>query len=66
MGTREKLIKRFLSMPRDFTFQELSRLLGYFGYEECSKGKTSGSRVIFRHPERKFPIMLHKPILNRN
>ncbi len=48
-------------MPRDFTFQELSRLLGYFGYEECSKGKTSGSRVIFRHPERKFPIMLHKP-----
>lgn len=61
MGTREKLIKRFLSMPKDFTFKELSRLLGYFGYEKYAKGKTSGSRVIFRHPEREFPIMLHKP-----
>lgn len=60
MGTKEKLIERFTRLPSDFTFDELERLLIIFGYERSNKGKTSGSRVIFKD-SRCHPIMLHKP-----
>ena len=60
MGTKEKPIERFLTMPSDFTFDEIRRLLGYYGYEQVNKGKTSGSQVLFKN-ENKRPIMLHKP-----
>ena len=60
MGTKEKLLERFLRLPSDFTFSELEHLLKGFGYEVSNKGKTSGSRVIFKDAER-HPIMLHKP-----
>lgn len=60
MGTKEKLIKRFSALPNDFTWDELQRLLRLLGYEPCNKGKTSGSRVVFKRDDRK-PIMLHKP-----
>lgn len=60
MGTRDKLIERFKRIPNDFTFDELERLLSVFGYVRLNKGKTSGSRVIFKGPNG-FPIMLHKP-----
>ena len=49
MGTKEKLIARFRSMPTDFTFDELERLLKIFGYEKSNKGKTSGSRIIYKN-----------------
>ena len=42
------------------TFDEMTKLLEYFGFEKCNKGKTSGSRVIFKK-EGAQPIMLHKP-----
>ena len=60
MGQKEKLVKRLLSKPKDFTFEEAETLLKYFDYAKSNKGKTSGSRVMFLsdvHP----PIMLHKP-----
>ncbi len=60
MGSKEKLLARFISIPSDFTWNELKRLLESLGYEENSKGKTSGSRVIFKGKDLK-PIMLHKP-----
>lgn len=60
MGTREKLIERFKRQPTDFTFDEMIKLLGYFGYSIYNKGKTSGSRVVFVNRGR-VPIMLHKP-----
>lgn len=60
MGTREKLRERFLKMPSDFTFDELQRLLEGFGYERSNKGRTSGSRLIFKNGDKR-PIMLHKP-----
>lgn len=60
MGTREKLIERFKALPSDFTFDELERLLLGFGYERSNKGRTSGSRVVFKDSEG-HPIMLHKP-----
>ena len=60
MSSREKLIARFLTLPTDFTFDELERLLSTLGYEKSNKGKTSGSRVVFKDKEGS-PIMLHKP-----
>ena len=60
MNKREKLIARFLSMPSDFHFDEMVKLLGYFDFEEVKTGKASGSRVRFMNPEG-IPIMLHKP-----
>ena len=61
MGKADKLLKRFLSKPRDFTYDELKRLLKSFGYEESKMGKTSGSRVAFINSKTKHIIRLHKP-----
>ena len=60
MGTKEKLVDRLKSQPKDFTFEEAERLLTMFGYTKSSKGKTSGSRVMFID-EQKRKILLHKP-----
>lgn len=60
MGTKDKLRDRFLTMPKDFTFDEVGKLLSGYGYVKDNKGKTSGSRVVFKQ-EDKRPIMLHKP-----
>lgn len=60
MSTKEKLIMRLKSKPKDFTFEEAERLLNYLDYECSDKGKTSGSRVIFRNREH-GAILLHKP-----
>jgi hypothetical protein len=61
MSKKEKLKKRFLSKPKDFTYDELRSLLISLGFEESNKGKTSGSRVSFIHSVTKLPIDLHKP-----
>ena len=60
MSRKNKLIKRFLSIPSDFHYDEMVRLLKYFDFYEVGKGKTSGSRVKFENEEG-VPIMLHKP-----
>ena len=60
MSSKDKLIARFLTLPADFTFDELERLLTIFGYSKSNKGRTSGSRVIFKDKDG-HPIMLHKP-----
>ena len=60
MGTKEKLIARFSTLPTDFTWEEMKRMLIALGYSLGSKGKTSGSRVILKGEGMK-PIMLHKP-----
>ena len=60
MSKKEKLIDRFLSIPSYFHYGEMVKLLGYFGFKEVKKGKTSGSRVKFENGE-SVPIMLHKP-----
>ena len=60
MGTKEKLVERLKSLPRDFTFDEAERLLHLFGYRKSNKGKTSGSKIMFidKHNRK---ILLHKP-----
>lgn len=60
MGKKEKLLKRLLSKPKDFTFEEMETLLGYFGYVVFNKGKTSGSRIMFVSDSH-ASILLHKP-----
>ena len=60
MGKIDKLKERFLTKPKDFSWDDLSKLLAELGYKETQSGKTSGSRVKFIH--QKFPpISLHKP-----
>jgi len=61
MSKAEKLLQRFLSKPKDFTFEELSRLLKGFGYQEAKKGKTSGSRVTFYNAKLDDMIKFHMP-----
>lgn len=61
MTTKDKLIKRFLSFPKDFTIDELNTLLGKFGFEVSNKGKTSGSRIAFINLESGTIIRIHKP-----
>ena len=60
MTRKEKLIKRFLSRPKDFTWEELVSLLSGLGFEEVSTGKTGGSRRRFIN-EVGVIIALHKP-----
>ena len=62
MGQKEKLIARLRTRPRDFTLEEMERLLGYLGFERDNKGKTSGSRVRFVHQSgAKLTIHLSHP-----
>lgn len=58
MGVQEqKLLDRFKSIPSDFTWAELTRLLEMNGYKEA---QGSGSRVKFTGDG--LPrILLHKP-----
>lgn len=59
MGTKEKLIIRFKSQPRDFTWDEFVRLFNILGFTLGNKGKTSGSRVIFVKDN--YSYIAHKP-----
>ena len=56
MSRSDKLIIRFLSCPKDFTYNELKTLLSSFGYKEI---QGAGSRVYFAKETHK--IKLHKP-----
>jgi predicted RNA binding protein YcfA (HicA-like mRNA interferase family) len=58
MGQHEKLVARFRGKPKDFTWNELQRLLAAFGYEEHAG---NGSRRQFVHPGTGVVISLHKP-----
>jgi hypothetical protein len=64
MSKLEKLIKRLISRPKDFSYNELIVLLGAYGYRESKGGRTSGSRVAFINPESRHIIRLHKPHAN--
>ncbi len=58
MTKQEKLLRRFISKPTDFTYNELIRLLRGLGYEEL---QGSGSRVVFHNEVIKHAIKLHRP-----
>jgi len=61
MSSHEKLLERFLNLPKDFTWDELKRLLSKYGYYQNNKGKTSGSRIAFENENSNIMLDLHKP-----
>ena len=60
MSRREKLVERFKARPRDFTWDEMTKLLEGLGYRRVPSGKTGGSRCRFVH-EVAPAISLHRP-----
>ena len=60
MSKDTKIINRFLSHPKNFTFDELKKFLSIYGYRLDNKGRTSGSKVVFIS-DKYNPIPLHKP-----
>ena len=60
MSKKDKLIDRLLSIPTDFTWDELGVVLTSFGYQEMKTGKTGGSRRKFVDADKNI-ITLHKP-----
>ncbi|MCI8397346.1 MAG: type II toxin-antitoxin system HicA family toxin [Clostridia bacterium] len=61
MSTIEKAIEKLKTKPKDFTYDEMKRILNYLGFIEDNKGKTSGSRVGFLNKQLNREIKLHKP-----
>ena len=45
MNKKDKLLQRFRTLPRDFTFSEMEALFKSCGYTLNNKGATSGSRI---------------------
>ncbi|MBQ1490095.1 MAG: type II toxin-antitoxin system HicA family toxin [Eubacterium sp.] len=61
MSKKEKLILKLKANPKDFTFDDAESLLYYFGYSRANKGKTSGSRVMFKNERNGRKLLMHKP-----
>lgn len=64
MSKKEKLIARLVALPKNFTYDEMRTLLCSLGFEERSKGKTSGSRV--EYVKGNDTILLHRPHPNNH
>lgn len=60
MTRKDKLIRRLLSKPKDFTWDELKTLLAGLEFEEVKVGKTGGSRRRFVNSSG-VVISLHEP-----
>lgn len=61
MNKKDKLVKRFKTLPRDFTFEEVVTLFQGYGFELANKGATSGSRVKFYNEADQTAYIMHKP-----
>jgi len=60
LSRRDKLLERFLSRPKNITFEETATLMGHYSYFIASGGKTGGSRVSFTDGKGDY-IRIHKP-----
>jgi predicted RNA binding protein YcfA (HicA-like mRNA interferase family) len=61
MSQLDKLKARICAKPKDFTWNELVKLLTAYGFDSLTKGKTAGSRRQFYNPITQVAISLHKP-----
>ena len=61
MNKIEKEIEKLKSRPKDFTYDELKKILNNLGFYENNKGRTSGSRVELKNKYINKKIELHKP-----
>jgi predicted RNA binding protein YcfA (HicA-like mRNA interferase family) len=58
VSKKEKIVARLLTVPSDFTWDELVTALKHFGYKSESG---DGSRVKFKNGKPEDMISLHKP-----
>jgi hypothetical protein len=59
LSKKDKLPGRFLSRPKDISFEETAALTGHYGYYISSGGKAGGSRVSFINGKGDY-IRIHK------
>jgi hypothetical protein len=60
MTQHDSLKVRVLTLPKNFTYAELVKLLNGFGYKEEERGRSSGSAVMFYNKAMNDKIMFHK------
>jgi len=60
MSKIDKLIEKLKSKPKDFTWDELLKVLNHFEFKQIGQGKTGGSRRKFVN-DNKEVIILHEP-----
>ena len=61
MSQIDKLISRLCSKPKDFTWDELEKVVAARGFVLLKGGKTGGSRRKFYNETTKEILDLHKP-----
>lgn len=61
MSRLDKAKERLLSRPKNYKYSEAKQLLSQLGFEEFTKGKTSGSKVKFYRASDQRMILMHKP-----
>ena len=63
MSKIEKLVEKFLNIPKDLTWEEFSKVLNHYGYLEVKqKGRTGGSRRKFINEKKNNDVIIaHKP-----
>lgn len=61
MSSLEKAKQKLLKCSKNYTYDDVRTLLRKLGFEEKTKGKTSGSRVMFYRESDQRVIMIHKP-----
>ena len=61
MSSLEKAKQELLKCSKNYTYDDAKALLRKLGFEEKSKGKTSGSRVMFYRESDQRVILIHKP-----
>ena len=58
MSKIKKALARIKSKPSDFTWNELTKVMIYFGYRQL---EGSGSRVKFYHDQKDTLLAIHRP-----
>lgn len=61
MASYEKLYRRMCTLPKDFTLDELRKVMKHNGFVERNRGKTSGSAICFYRESDDRKLMFHKP-----
>lgn len=61
MSRRDKLTERLCKRPKDFTWEELDKLLAAYGFTLLKTGKTGGSWRKFYNETSQEVLDLHKP-----
>jgi hypothetical protein len=61
MSKHEKLRVKLLKLPNNFTYADMVKLLGGYGYIAEERRRPSGSAVMFYNKQLNDKIMFHKP-----